>query len=160
MSTFNALNGAETLEVILAKIRTALINTGEFRPHLTFPLMKFDFEVKVWNYPKQSLNSDAGIKATGSEGERAEDTNASEPSLTVNSVEVVDTPDKERKAVGLEIPVAQSAAHGILVDQRLDQPQASPSQPSVAIPVPAPASKAESIQAAVATALASPKGKK
>lgn len=142
---FNALNGSEALEVIMGKIREKLVATGEFKQHVTLPLLKFEFDVRVWAYPKNDLNGAPGIVANTTVGELNPadpkvDPNAA-PTVAVSTGDILDTPDKERVAAGLEIPRAQSSAAGI-VDQRQDQPLA-----------PAP-TKAESIQAAIEAARA------
>jgi len=134
-ASFTALNGLETLEVILSRIRTALVNTGEFKQNIAFPLLRFDYEVKVWGYPKQPLNGEPGIKVTAQVGETEGDVT---PTVSASSTAVLDTPDKERLEAGLDIPVASPGGGGVLVDVRTDQP-------------PKP-TKAESIQAAIKAA--------
>lgn len=134
---FTALNGLETLEVIMTKIRRALENTGEFKQNIAFPLLRFDYDLKVWAYPKQPLDGEPGIKVVGSVGEAT-----GEPLVNVSSTKVMDTPDKERFDANLPIPVVQPAAGGILVDVRTDVPG------SAKIPT-----RAESINAAIKAAL-------
>jgi hypothetical protein len=109
--TFNALTGVESLDVILSKIKTALLNTGEFQNHITFPLPKYEFSVKVWVYPKQSLEGPPGIEVKGSDG--AAD---GAPNVSITKSEILDTPDKARLDAGLPVPRANMVG-GIVVDK-------------------------------------------
>lgn len=131
---FNALNGQEAMDVILTKVRAALEKTGEFKQNIAFPLPKFEFDVRVWVYPKQNLNGEAGIKASAMVGEAEGD-----PDIVVTQSATVTTPDKARQEADLPIPRAQSAAKGIIVDV----PQDLPKEPT----------KAESIQEAIKAAI-------
>ncbi len=119
MSQFNALNGAEALEVVLAKVRKSLELTGEFRQNIAFPMMRFDFDVRFWVYPKQPLTGDPSIKTTGGEGEVPKE--GTPPSIQVTDTNLVDTPDKARLEANLDIPKPTLTPAGI-VDVRQDQP--------------------------------------
>ena len=118
-ASFNALNGAEALTVIVNKIRSELERTGEFRENITFPLLKFKAQVQVWGYPKDDLNGKPGVDLEYVAGEAEGD-----PSIKVNIGDVVDTPDKSRLENNIPIPVAQPSAKGIITDvpTRIDGP--------------------------------------
>lgn len=131
---FTALNGLETLEVIMTRIRKALVDTGEFKQNLSFPLFRLDFDVKVWSYPKQPLTGEPGIRITAQVGDDTTDL----PLVNISVDNTVDTPDKERLDSGLEIPAARPSGGGVIVDIPQDQPK---------VPT-----KAESIQAAIKAA--------
>jgi hypothetical protein len=111
--TFNALTGMEFLDVILSKIKTALLNTGEFQNHITFPLPKYEFSVGVWVYPKQSLDGPPGMVVKGSEGEAE-----GAPKISVTKSEILDIPDKARLEAGLPVPRANKV-NGVLVDKAI-----------------------------------------
>ncbi len=139
---FNALSGLETLDVITTRIRQALENTGEFKQNIAFPLMRFDFDVKVWSYPKQALSGEAGIKVGASVVDKDALTEPGKPIVSVSSGAILDTPDKERLNAGLDIPRAQPAAQGVIVDMRTDKEGSAPTT-----------TKAEDLQAAIKAAL-------
>lgn len=130
MSMFNALNGAEALEVVLAKIRKSLESTGEFRQNIAFPMMRFDYDVKFWVYPKQPLTGTPSINAQGGEGELPKE--GAPSTIQVTDTNLVDTPDKARLEANLDIPKPTITPGGI-VDIRQDQPKVEAK--SITIPI-------------------------
>lgn len=126
-ATFNALNGEEYLKVILTKVESTLRGTNEFKTNLSFPLTRFEFDIRVWTYPKESLEGKPGIVASARVGEPQ----TSDPSDRVTNTQVIDQPDKARVEAKLEIPKAvpgpgtsadAERPDKVLVDKRTDIP--------------------------------------
>lgn len=136
MNQFNALNGTELLEAIVARIRRKLEDTGEFEQHRTFPLIKLTFSVGLAVYPKQNLDDEPLTKITDTltlpEGVSVP---PEEPVSTIAETEsvVIDTPDLERKEAGLAITVPVLGLGGVIVDK--------PQAPKVKVVTPARAGK-------------------
>lgn len=128
MSTnFNALNGPELLKYILTKIEEKLESTGEFLPNITFPWVKFDFEVKVLVYPKQAMTDTAKliVKGSGVAGELVDRDWPANPPTTIiefnaKSSEVIDIPDQARVDSGQPVPTTTPGTKGVLVDKPVE----------------------------------------
>lgn len=109
---FNALNGLEAIDVILHQIKTKLLETGEFRPHITLPWIQLDWKVSLTVHPQQQKSDPPGIVV--------EDTayvgnvDLSNPDVVTYDLanrEVIDTPDKTRQENGL-IPKVPTPVKG------------------------------------------------
>lgn len=110
---FNALNGPEILEFLVSKFRDALVNTGEFKTHQTYPWFKYKFEVGITTYPKQSKDDKPGIVAKG-EQTPEDPTPSDERPVKFELVEekVIDTPDEARIESNQPVPVQTTVVIG------------------------------------------------
>ncbi len=117
---FNALSGPELLKVVLTDIEKKLLATGEFDAHVTFPWVKYNYQVGLVVYPKQAVDAEPGIKAAG-EGEvdnkDPEVDKESAVSIEVEDTVIVDTPDLARIASNLPVPTPGRGPGNVLIDR-------------------------------------------
>jgi hypothetical protein len=101
---FNALSGPELLDIICKDFRRRLEGTGEFKPNVTFPWVRYDFKAHVLCYPTQGKTDDPKIYVSA----RAElgnlDIEAAAQQFESEGGAIIDTPDKARAENNLPIP--------------------------------------------------------
>lgn len=117
---FNALAGPELVNVILDKIRAKLEATGEFAGNVTFPWVKFDFNVGLTVYPKQAVDDAPGIvaKDNGVMGETDQPPVDETPvEVVVNTTAVIDVPDIARIESNQPLPTVAPGPGGVLIDK-------------------------------------------
>lgn len=114
---FNALTGPELKAHILDTIGKKLDATGEFVAHITFPWVKYTFEVGIVAYPKQAVDAPPEIVAKGEEELGDETIGGSRKDTKISGEEVVDTPDAARIASGLPIPTIAPGPGGVKIDK-------------------------------------------
>lgn len=136
--TFNALNGQELKKAILASIELELDRCGEFKLNITYPWVRWDANVRVLSYPKQSMTDEPAINLTavGEQiGAGVEKIPAGEPEvvLDLNLGRTVNTPDAEREKTSQPIPTQGVAAGGVTVDKPVLSPKSPLLKPVVKI---------------------------
>ena len=122
MPVFTALNGAEVKAVFLDAISKAMDESGEFKENLTFPWVKFSYDLKLTSYPKAAMDSDPASVAKGEieqevpvmDGPVVETVITSEPVI-------IDTPDQARVDAGLPLPTAVPVKNVGIVDKPVIQ---------------------------------------
>lgn len=118
---FNALSGPELLKTVLADIERKLLATGEFEGHMTFPWVKYQYEVAMVVYPKQAVDAEPGISAKGDfeAGTLPSNEEVPEPAHTfdVKDSVVVDTPNIARIESDQPIPTPGRGPGGVLIDK-------------------------------------------
>lgn len=126
---FNPLNGTELMEVIIADIRRAMIESGEFSQNLTYQWIKYDYKIKMVSYPKNSAEDEPQEVVTG--GAAFPDPDF--PPLDIDAVDtqrlflepdapvIVDTPDQARVDADLPLPTPVPVVNVGIVDKPIRQ---------------------------------------
>lgn len=118
---FNALSGPELIAAILSDIEKKLVATGDFNSNITFPWVKYNYQISMVAYPKQPADSDPVLVASGDGGSTEGvpgEAKADEITETVISNEVVvNTPDLTRLESNQPIPTPSKGPGNVLIDK-------------------------------------------
>ena len=125
---FNALNGQELKDLILADIRKELDADPRIESHLTFPVVEWTWELKIDAYPVAEPHME--IEAKGSVGteeavEKARKAQTAEKIIVKGTRKVSpegQAPDEARAEVGLPISVPTPTKDGVTFDM-MEAPQ-------------------------------------
>lgn len=125
MPQFNALNGMELKKVILQQMERTLEDSGDFQQNVTYPWVKYSFELKMTSYPKFSADSEPISVAIAEDTLTDPDFMVPDepPTLTVVSSEpvIVDTPDQARVDADLPIPTPVPVVGVGVIDRPVKQ---------------------------------------
>lgn len=123
---FNALSGPELVKVILADIEKKLVATGEFDGNITFPWVKYNYQISMVSYPKQPADSEPVLVTSGVGGSTEaipSEAKADEVKETIVVNEVtVDTPDLARIESDQPIPTPGRGPGNVLIDKPVVPP--------------------------------------
>ncbi len=130
MPHFTALSGSELKSVILKRIEQEMENSGDFNNNITYPWLKYIFELKITSYPKFAFDAELQT-VVEIEGEHKDPEGAPEnlvPSMddvkeTVITAEpmIVDTPDQARVDADLPLPTPTPVVNIGVVDKLVMQ---------------------------------------
>lgn len=131
---FNALSGPELVKSILAEIEKKLLATGDFESNITFPWVKYEYQVSMVSYPKQAVDAEPVVVAKGTGGDTAPVPGGAMADTLVETVVadvvVVDTPDLARIASEQPIPTTAKGPGNVLIDKPvIPVPQKSDKRP-------------------------------
>jgi hypothetical protein len=121
---FNALSGAELKAIILDRISKELDDSGEFSPNLSYPWIKWDFQVRVTTYPKHPVENEPEVVAEGTiENNINHELLAETETVEVSVPEpiIIDTPDQARVDADLPLPTPVPVVNVGVVDKPVKQ---------------------------------------
>lgn len=123
MSQFNPLNGAELKKVILAQIEKEMDDSGDFQANITYPWLKYTFEIKMNSYPKFAFDAEPVVVAKGGDSLSVEvpSTEDDTKETLISGGTSVDTPDQARVDAELPIPTPTPTVHQGIVDKPVIQ---------------------------------------
>jgi len=145
---FHAITGEEFKEILLKDLRKALEDSGQFLPHITFPLVKWKFKLECIVVPRQAIDAEPELVVEGGEaliyGLKKDDKDPK--TIVITHEELIDTPDQARQDRGLPIPTPVRGPDGSLEDAMVKsaKPESQETRvkveidPEPAIVVPAP----------------------
>lgn len=118
---FTAINGEEFKKILLSSISSALEDSGEFRNHVTFPLIQWNFKLECKIVPRQALDTDPEVVVEGNGARVSPDFSADELKnqrrLEINGEDFIDTPDLAREQAGIGIPTPVVGPDGSIEDK-------------------------------------------
>lgn len=145
MRVFNALNGAELKKILMNEIERALDGDPDFRPHLTFPMVRWSWKLEMRVYPRDPEGKTVEVSGETIQAVRQPDGTtvdfnpegkASERVVISAPERVIDTPDIAREEEGLPVPEAISSmgtqptfARRVEVGKGAANPSGLPRQP-------------------------------
>lgn len=115
MRVFNALNGTEVKEIILAEIRKAMEGDEQFQKHLTYPKVIWEWKLRVEAHPSQP--SEFSQEAQGEVAVRPAEPEVvvfqGHRTVTKSTAEPeAEAPDEARTAAGLPVPTPVKTSGG------------------------------------------------
>jgi hypothetical protein len=118
MRVFNALNGSELKKILMNEIERALDADPDFRPHLTFPMVRWSWKLEMRVYPRDPEGKSVEASGEVLQAERQPDGTtidfnpegkASDRVVISTPERIIDTPDVAREEEGLAVPEAISS---------------------------------------------------
>lgn len=135
MPQFTALSGSELKSVILDKISRAMDESGDFNNNITYPWLRYSYELKMTSYPKFAF--DAELQPVVKVEDEIKDPLGAPENLVPSMDDVketvlvsepmtIDTPDQARVDADLPLPTPTPVVNIGVVDKMVMQKSQPP----------------------------------
>ncbi len=134
---FHAITAEEFKRILLKDLEKALDESGQFPPHITFPLVKWNFTLECVIVPRQAIDAPAELVVKGGSALLYDLKKDDVDPITVKFTQddLIDTPDLARQEHGLPIPTPVRGPDGSLEDAMVLSTKAEKEETSVQVEV-------------------------